>query len=133
MPRKKKEEVDEGTAPEQVRLNVTAEHIAKPHSIELRRNGGEFVIDAQMNDHAHRQVIGAMTVEDILRTQGLPFPEGGKDVVLTFSPHNGEIIAGALEGSGEPAATDKADDAAEKAEPASASSEDDKSDEDATD
>jgi hypothetical protein len=97
MPRKRKEEDDAGTAPEQVTLTVTAEHIATPHSIELRRKGGEFVVEAQMNDHAHQHVIGAMTVEDILRTNGLPFPEGKRDVVLVFSPHNGEIISGAFE------------------------------------
>ena len=90
---KKKPAETEAESAEQVKLTIAYEHIATPHSIELRKNGGKLFIEAQMNDHAHRQVIGATTVENILLASGLQFPTATTDIEMLFSPHNGDIVS----------------------------------------
>jgi hypothetical protein len=114
MPSKKKPEVkeDEVFVPDQVKLIVTGEHIASPHSIELRKNGGEHVIEARMQDHNHRWVMGGTAVEDVLRSEGLPFPSATEDVELVFSPHNGEIVSANLVPNGNEASATPDEEAA---------------------
>lgn len=86
------EETNETTEP--VKLKIGREHIAFPHSIELRRNGGEFVVEARTEDHRHSETFGAKTIEHILLENGAPTTLGENDELeITFSPHNGAIIA----------------------------------------
>lgn len=99
MPKSKKEttdtETEEPTEPiEPVNLKIGREHLAFPHSIELRRNGGEFVVEARTEDHRHSETIGAKTIEHILLEHGATATLGEDEKLeITFSPHNGEIIA----------------------------------------
>lgn len=76
-----------------VELTVTAEHVASPHGIELRRNGGKFVVDVRTQDFASTEVIGAKTIEQVLREAGSELPTGDQELVIKFSPHNGQIIS----------------------------------------
>ena len=91
----KSEETEETTEPtEPVSLKIRREHLSSPHSIELRRGGGELVLEARTEDHRHSETIGARTIEHILLENGAPTALGEEDeLVITFSPHNGEIIA----------------------------------------
>src|SRR4051812_5597987 len=101
MANKKKEDAkapetdntDDPIALEPVLLTVTAEHVATPHGIELRRKGGEFVVDARTQDFASTETVGATTVENVLRNAGANLPDGEEQLVISFSPHNGEVIA----------------------------------------
>jgi hypothetical protein len=99
MPKKTKKEeetaaIETGAKPlEPVAVTVSHEHIAEPHSIELRRDGEGLVIDARTEDWNHVYTVGAKTVENILRESGAELPTGDEEMQITFSPHNGEVVA----------------------------------------
>lgn len=103
MPNKKEEETtdtsktndaDKPKKYEPICLTVKREHCQKPHSIELRRNGTKIVVEARIEDHAHSETIGAKTVEQILAENGAAVPANNKDeLVITFSPLNGEVVS----------------------------------------
>jgi hypothetical protein len=78
---------------EPVLLTIKVEHVATPHGIELRRNGGDHVIDARTQDFASTQAIGAKTIENILRECGVDLPTGEDQLVISISPVNGDVIA----------------------------------------
>ena len=87
-------EIEEtAVALEPVTLKIKREHLAFPHSIELRRNGGEFVVEARTEDHRHSETLGAKTIEQILQENGASTSLSEADeLTIAFSPHNGAII-----------------------------------------
>ena len=90
---KKKNEETEDLTPAAIELTIRREHVDFPHSIQLRRNGGEHVVEARTADFRHTENVGAKTVEAILRESGAALPEAADDeITLTFSPYNGEIM-----------------------------------------
>lgn len=93
MAKKKQEEDQAEKELLPVELTVTSEHVASPHGIELRRNGSPLVIDVRTQDFRSTEVIGAKTIENLLREAGADLPTGDKQLVIKFSPHNGEIIS----------------------------------------
>src|SRR4051812_48720352 len=78
---------------ESLLLTVAHEHVATPHGVELRRNGGDVVADVRTQDFASTQTIGAKTVETILREAGAELPVNDEKLSISFSPTTGEVIA----------------------------------------
>lgn len=96
MAKKEGTENTGATAPETLLLTVKAEHVATPHCVELRRNGGKFVDGVRTQDFASTETIGAMTVENILRLSGTRLPAADEEFIISFSPHTGEVISVAV-------------------------------------
>ena len=87
---KAKEEQEKELTP--VEVTITAEHVAGPHAIELRRKDG-VVVEARTEDFRSTETVGAKTVENILREAGAELPVDDQELVIKFSPYNGEIIS----------------------------------------
>lgn len=75
-----------------VEVTITAEHVAGPHAIELRRKEG-IVVEARTEDFRSTETVGAKTIENILREAGVELPTGDQELVIKFSPHNGQMIS----------------------------------------
>lgn len=78
-----------------VSVRIRREHILAPHSIELRRNGGETVVEARIEDHRHSETIGAKTVQEILDENGAgqDLQSDDEQLEITFSPITGEVVS----------------------------------------
>ena len=78
-----------------VAVRVGREHIVTPHSIELRRNGGDHVVEARTEDHRHSETIGAKTIAVIIEEHGATglLDQTDEIIEITFSPYTGEIIS----------------------------------------
>lgn len=83
------------TSDQPVTVRVTREHILTAHSVELRRNGGDRVIEARTADHAHSETIGAKTVAAIVEEHGATalLDDSKAEINITFSPYTGEIVS----------------------------------------
>lgn len=88
-------EADITTKLEQVTLRIKREHILTPHSIELRRNGGDHVVEARTADHRHSEPLGAKTVLQILSENGaeMMLQADTDQLEIKFSPLTGEIVS----------------------------------------
>lgn len=96
-----------------VTLKVDKSHVATPHGIELRRKGSKLVADARTQDFASTETIGAKTIESVIRECGATPPVDDEVMIISFSPHTGEVIGVAKEGEkSEEKDEEKADDAA---------------------
>lgn len=85
----------EGTPDNPVTLRVKREHILSPHSVELRRNGTDQVVEARTQDHRHSETLGAKTVAEIVEEHGATALLASNESVaeIVFSPHTGEIVS----------------------------------------
>lgn len=79
--------------PEIVKAKICAEELNSPHWIELRREKGLFV-EARLHDDKFSIAFGAKSVEAIIRENGMiPAIAENRQIIINFSPHNGEIIS----------------------------------------
>lgn len=77
-----------------VEVTISQKNLETPHSIELRRDENGKVYEARLHDHKCSEVIGAKTVETILRETGLdPHIPDEKELTIKISPHTGEVIS----------------------------------------
>ena len=91
MPRRTKKTSDDASDGI-ISIHVDASHVATPHSIELSFKDGR-VDRAKVVDLSDRQMLGARTIESLIRENGVDLPVNKEELAITFSPHNGEVVA----------------------------------------
>lgn len=78
--------------PGPVVLTVKAEDVATPHEVVFRIANGK-VVDARTHDFGAGDTIPTETVESLLQKSGANLPTGNDEVVISFDPRNGKVIA----------------------------------------
>lgn len=74
---------------------VTAkrEHFAAPHAVEINRDG-ETITGIRLINQTETEIIGATTIEEIVRANGGEIPAGGNDTLeIKFSPRTGTVMS----------------------------------------
>ncbi|MFN0277081.1 MAG: hypothetical protein ACKVRN_00620 [Pyrinomonadaceae bacterium] len=93
---------DKGLNP--VFLTVKADDVATPHEVVFRVANGK-VVDARTHDFGDGDAIPAETVETLLQKSGANLPTGNDEVVISFDPRNGKVIAVSPKPAGKKAST----------------------------
>ncbi len=81
---------------EPAKVVVELTHVLTPHYLVLLPGEGNLITDAQILESTAGIPVGAKTVEQIVRETGSELPTTGTMVELTFSPHDGELIAASV-------------------------------------
>lgn len=73
-------------------LTVKAKDVATPHEVVFRIANGK-VVDARTHDFGAGDAIPTDTVESLLQKSGANLPTGNDELVISFDPRNGKVIA----------------------------------------
>ena len=73
-------------------LTVRADDVTTPHEVVFRLANGK-VVDARTHDFGSGDAIPVETVESLLQKSGANLPIGNDELVISFDPRNGRVIA----------------------------------------